>query len=178
VLILIQEMQRWQHDLSLGLIGAPSVRCECTDVEQVGACPPQQSETGHRSASASGTELAENAFEARVLRDSTLLAFDQRGADGFDFARPLVTTTAIEALDKLMRDARALIRFQRQRLFQNPRGVSHCGSLSRRRGWCQGPPVNGGCPRNRQATRTSIGTVKAVSTCSCAPAQLETMTRS
>jgi hypothetical protein len=70
---------------------------------------------------------------------SVPIAFDWRGTAGFDFARLLGTDIAIEAFDQLMRDARALIGRQRERLFQNPRGVSHCGSLSHSRSTCQGP---------------------------------------
>ena len=64
------------NQIPLRLSVAPSVCREHANVEQVRTCPPQQSETGHRSAGARGTEIGEDALEARALGDATLLAFD------------------------------------------------------------------------------------------------------
>ena len=64
------------NQVPLGLIVTPSVYCECSNVEQVDARPAQQSEAGHRSAGARGTEFGEYALEARIVRDATLLTFD------------------------------------------------------------------------------------------------------
>jgi len=48
------------------------------------------------------------AFET-TLANRSYAHRSSAGTNGFDFARPLVTTTALEAFNQLMRDARALI---------------------------------------------------------------------
>ena len=147
--------------VAFSLIITPSVCCERANVEQVNACPAEQSETRPCSASTRGTELGEDALKARVLRDPTLLTFDQRGADRLHLEGPVHTDIAVEAFDQLMSNACPLIGRQGKRFFQDSCGVRHGWSLSRWGGTCQSrQPAAGRSAAS--ATRTSIGTVKPV----------------